>query len=578
MRVSRRLNLILCVLVLINIVCGTAVLYVQHQNRVAEKQVVSENKEPQLLWMTQRKMPDDIDIGSYLAASVAVQDQQWELAADKYLKVWAADPDNHALGKEAYLLNAILGRFDLLEGLAQTLNKVPQPALLTDYVLAGYAAKKQDWDHVRFVLQQKKSHPIDEFLKPLLIAWSFAAEKNKEAAYLALDSLQSNAELSPYYAYHKGLIALVLNDESVAKQSFELLGNRPLLIMSYLPEIQAFFAVRNEWNLNNPVYVQAQLLQAKQPATMELMRLAPVHNITPLEGVAESIYNVSTALGGGQSAQETALLLNALSLYLRPKALLPLVWGGELLDVMGKSDIASYYYDQLGASTPTLRFKFALNLIRRKQLKKALVVLDQLKATNQTNVSLWLLLGGLYMDLEQWRLAQKAYTHLISIDEFQQMAKDKQADVYFARSFLYDKTNESALAEADLQRALDLDPDNAMVLNHLGYRWIEQNTHREQGFELVKKAYQLKPADPYILDSMAYGYYCEGDYEKAVSLAEQSVDLMPQSSVSNAHLGDIYAALGRKREAGFQYYKALSMKADLTPELERELTKKIAQK
>jgi len=143
---------------------------------------------------------------------------------------------------------------------------------------------------------------------------------------------------------------------------------------------------------------------------------------------------------------------------------------------------------------------------------------------------------------------------------------------------VYDRLNRSDRIESDLQQALALNPKNAMVLNHLGYRWMEQNTNRTEGFELVKQAYQLKPLDPYIIDSMAYGYYCEGDYAKAVALAEQSVDLMPQSSVANAHLGDIYAALGRKREAGFQYYKALGMKADLTPDLEQELSKKIAQK
>jgi len=345
-----------------------------------------------------------------------------------------------------------------------------------------------------------------------------------------------------------------------------------------LPEIQAFYAMRNEWNINNQVYVQTQMFQSKQPATVELMRLDPVRVVEPLHGIAEAMYNVSTALGTSRPAQESSLLLNALSLYLRPHALLPLVWGGELLDLMEKPEIALYYYAQVSRGTPTLHFKRALNLIRQKQLKEALVILDRLKGTNQQNLKLWLILSGLYVDLEEWPRALDAYTHAISIADFEQMTPDKRAEVYFARSFIYDKVNESNRAEADLLKALSLNPNNAVVLNHLGYRWMEQNTNRAKGFDLVKRAYQLKPKDPFIIDSMAFGYYCEGNYDKAVSLAEQSVDLMPQSSVANAHLGDIYAALGRKREAGFQYYKALELKSDLTPDLEKELIQKIAQK
>ena len=75
---------------------------------------------------------------------------------------------------------------------------------------------------------------------------------------------------------------------------------------------------------------------------------------------------------------------------------------------------------------------------------------------------------------------------------------------------------------------------------------------------------------------MAYAFYRKADYQKALPLAEKTVDVMPQSSVANAHLGDIYAAMGRSREAQFQYHKALSLSYDLTPTLKASLTQKMA--
>ena len=577
MRLIRRYRIVLFCLVLLNIVFIGCILYTQHKSHV-DLLAAKKDKSQDVLWMTDRDIPEKVDLGAYLAAFSAFQDQQWEVAADKYLQVLATDPDNHTLGKEAYLLNVLMGRLDKIEDLVKSLNRFEQPGLLAEYALAGYAAKKQDWSTLRTILQQKNKHPVDDLLKPLLIAWSFAAEKKGEEAYQALNALKSKKEFVSYYAYHKGLIGLLLENDNIAKEGFSMLAANPLIVMSYLPEIQAFYAVRNAWKLDNPMFVQTQILQSKQPATLELMRSEPVRPMTPLMGMAEAFYNVSTALGGGSMAQESALLLNALSLYLRPQALLPLVWGAELLDAMGKPEIASHYYAQMKTSSQTLRFKQAINLIRKKQLSEALIVLDKLKPTNQNSLNLWLILAELYVDLNKWSQALDAYTHVVSVPEFDKMPKNKQADIYFLRAFIRDKLNESAAAEDDLKYALQLDPENAMVLNHLGYRWMEKKINLEKGFELVKKAYKIRPLDPYIIDSMAFGYYCEHNYAKAVTLAEQSVDLMPQSSVANAHLGDIYAALGRKREAGFQYYKALRLKSDLTPDLEKELMQKIARK
>ena len=50
---------------------------------------------------------------------------------------------------------------------------------------------------------------------------------------------------------------------------------------------------------------------------------------------------------------------------------------------------------------------------------------------------------------------------------------------------------------------------------------------------------------------------------------------MGASSVANMHLGDIYKAMGRFRESKSQYEKALALKYDLTPELEKELLERL---
>ena len=126
----------------------------------------------------------------------------------------------------------------------------------------------------------------------------------------------------------------------------------------------------------------------------------------------------------------------------------------------------------------------------------------------------------------------------------------------------------------DLKKAQTLDPENAMLLNDLGYHQLELGLI-DEGFDLVKKAHFKKPNDPYILDSLAFGYFKKGQFQIALPYAEKALDMMPQSALINAHLGDIYAGLKRFREAQFQYKKALDLKTDLSEEMLQQLTQKL---
>ena len=110
-----------------------------------------------------------------------------------------------------------------------------------------------------------------------------------------------------------------------------------------------------------------------------------------------------------------------------------------------------------------------------------------------------------------------------------------------------------------------MSPNDALILNYLGYSWLEQGKNPEEAFEMVQKANELMPDDPHIMDSLALGYYYKKEYQKALILAERSTDMIPYSSVAYSHLGDIYAAMGRYRAAIYQYRKALDLTADMSP-------------
>ncbi len=138
--------------------------------------------------------------------------------------------------------------------------------------------------------------------------------------------------------------------------------------------------------------------------------------------------------------------------------------------------------------------------------------------------------------------------------------------LYYVRGIAYERSKQWAKAEADLKLALDLAPDQALIMNYLGYSWIDQGVNLDEGMRLIKKAVELKPDDGYIVDSLGWAYFRLGKYEDAVRELERAVELRPQDPVMNDHLGDAYWRVGRRLEARFQWSHAKELKPE-PPEL-----------
>ena len=119
-------------------------------------------------------------------------------------------------------------------------------------------------------------------------------------------------------------------------------------------------------------------------------------------------------------------------------------------------------------------------------------------------------------------------------------------------------------AENDLKKALELNPDQPLVLNYLGYSWVDKGVNLDEAFRMLRRAVDLKGRDGYIVDSLGWAYYRLGRYDEAVNELEKAIDLKPSDPVINDHLGDAYWHIGRKLEAQFQWNHA----RDLSPEPE----------
>jgi tetratricopeptide (TPR) repeat protein len=139
---------------------------------------------------------------------------------------------------------------------------------------------------------------------------------------------------------------------------------------------------------------------------------------------------------------------------------------------------------------------------------------------------------------------------------------DQGAEVRFLRGAAYEAAGKIPEAEAELTAALKDQPSQPTFLNYLGYLWVDNGTRVAEGAALIARAHAAEPDDGNIQDSLGWAQYRQGQYDTAVETLEGAVAKEPANAEINDHLGDAYWQVGRKREAGWQWNRVLTLDPD----------------
>jgi Flp pilus assembly protein TadD len=169
-------------------------------------------------------------------------------------------------------------------------------------------------------------------------------------------------------------------------------------------------------------------------------------------------------------------------------------------------------------------------------------------------------LGDALRNKKRFEDAGAAYNE--AIERATAMGLPDRWALFYDRGVAYERAGKWKEAEADLEHALELKPDQPLILNYLGYSWVDKGVKLDQGLKMVEKAVELRPEDGYIVDSLGWAHYRLGDYKAAVEHLERAVELVPSDPTINDHLGDAYWRSGRFVEARYQWRRALQFGPD----------------
>jgi len=187
----------------------------------------------------------------------------------------------------------------------------------------------------------------------------------------------------------------------------------------------------------------------------------------------------------------------------------------------------------------------ALNFLEKK--------FDGLKTNN---IKILYDMGGIYKSFEKYDEAIKIYSKLLNLLDNRSKA---YADILYRRGGSFERIGDYETADKDLLESLNITRENPYVLNYLAYSWLERNYKIELSMEMLKEAYDLRKNDPYITDSLGWGYYLINDFENAEKYLKKAVELMPYDPIVNDHYGDILWMLNRKIQARYFWNNVLNL-------------------
>ena len=180
------------------------------------------------------------------------------------------------------------------------------------------------------------------------------------------------------------------------------------------------------------------------------------------------------------------------------------------------------------------------------------------------------------MRLHRWKDAEDAFDKAEPLTT----KKDDRIYLFFLRGELAERQKHMDEAEQFFHQALELDPQNAMTLNYLGYMWADKGEKLPEALKMIKKAVEIEPMNGAYLDSLGWVYFKMGEYELAEDNLRQAVNRTQTDPTVHMHLGDLYEKTGRIRLAAAQWELSLdefnkSAAADVEPSDVAKVQKKL---
>ncbi|HEX7742802.1 MAG TPA: tetratricopeptide repeat protein, partial [Sphingobium sp.] len=460
---------------------------------------------------------------AYARARLADSDGASGLAVQSYRRAMAGDPDSRDIARRSYSHALMSGDMALALQSAALLDG--DGILSRDGTLLFLcdAFNRADWKAARHLTDRLTSEGNFGFLAPIILSWISLAEGNYVPQ--TIDATDRFASLARRYVdEHVALQALAKgNLEEAASAINRALALRTVDLATLRLSFAGQLARKGARKQALTLLPEGDADYARAREELQRGRRASGAGtpLTARQGYGRLLARLATDISSDDSTRVLAVRLARIAAFADPDSDDTHIILAKLLTEGGYADYGVAEAQKIAADGwfGTLGQPALVDALTASGDRDGAIVLARtLAAAPDADAERHVQLGRLLAQARQFSAAADAFRAA--------QARYAADAVPWALMLFEGSALEQAgrwdEARAVLERAVKIAPDEAVLLNHLGYAQIERRQNVEVALELLKKASALKPDEPSITDSLGWAQFVTGDVEAAVPVLERA--------------------------------------------------------
>jgi tetratricopeptide (TPR) repeat protein len=498
-------------------------------------------------------------------------------AAARYLdKALKFDPENHAMVLQAFMQKAQSGDIEGALPYAEAAYSERPSLSLAPLLIATTHFGEGRFQEALALIERISGRSNIGLSLPLVRAWARAPLNDYTQALAALAPYEGRKEWRVLFAMMSGLMNEYYGRDEAALVYYRALADtvhtQPLSVLRIVAEgfhrlghsEEAVAAVARYRAERGSAVWEGYLSKYEDPDQ------AP-EDVTAQMGMAEALYAITRirmSTARRFSRLSSAMVYAHLALHLNPDLDLLRRELAVVMSARGQYRTANAILRSIRPNEPgylIARLRLAENLERDDRTDEAIELLEDLARRRPNLPEPLITVGDILRNHQRFEEAVDIYDR--AFDRYPGGEPESWV-LYYARGMALERSQKWDRAEKDFKRALQLNPEEASVLNYLGYSWLDRGKNVTEARRMIELAVSKKPQDGYIIDSLGWAMFLMGEYDESVVQLERAVTLNPSDATINEHLGDAYWKVGRETEARFQWRRALFMEPEIEQAIE----------
>ena len=510
----------------------------------------------------------EISFGGYLAGRHALSAKDFDAASTYLSRAIEDDLENPELLNGLISVQVSLGDIGAAKISSDNLDLLGVQTQLSNMVKIAIQLRNRDFDNAKQQIENEQG--INPLLDKIVTGWAFADEGNFEDAEAIFDEIGKGSSLAQFSQMQKASMLAAYGRYESALNTIENLekNSNRMSIDARALKVQLLLKLDNKEEATeyfSKIFgdvVNSDAANLRMQVEDHPNAYSIEESLSLEAGIAYAFYAIADILKD-DADPNTALLYARLAQYLNENSQKAILLAADLLEQMGQYDLAVEEYAKI---SPSSSYFLSSELGRVGALRdggKTEAALEVLYYLSREFSDIGIVhnsLGDFLRREERYSEAKIAYDRAVDI---YRENNNVSWVVLYARGITHERLQEWDKAESDFRNALTINPDQANVLNYLGYSLIDRGEKLDEAMTMIEKAVSLQPESGYIVDSLAWGLFKLGQYETAIPHMEKAAELMPVDPIVTDHLGDLYWAVGRQLEAKFQWRRALSFDPEL---------------